>query len=165
MWYCTQAQDYQNRCILRIFEGTFLLDLRRLYKIKLQIIRGLDANVQPGAFSAIFNKWNKFVTCHLVTAHQDSFEEVIFYHYENMPIQMYWKCYHQKWKFSDKKFWYFQISAQNIDCGYSLEPPRRGGSNDYPQYMFLSRNMKNDVYPCKPQLCYIKVGFMRVNII
>ena len=24
----------------------------------------------------------------------------------------------------------FHISAQNIDCGYSLEPPRRGGSND-----------------------------------
>ena len=30
----------------------------------------------------------------------------------------------------------FHISAQNIDCGYSLEPPRRGGSNEYPQYMF-----------------------------
>ena len=30
-----------------------------------------------------------------------------------------------------------------IDCGYSLEPPRRGGSNEYPQSMFLSRNMKN----------------------
>ena len=27
----------------------------------------------------------------------------------------------------------FHISAQNIDCGYSLEPPRRGGSNEYPQ--------------------------------
>ena len=24
----------------------------------------------------------------------------------------------------------------NIDCGYSLEPPRRGGSNEYPQFMF-----------------------------
>ena len=24
----------------------------------------------------------------------------------------------------------------NIDCGYSLEPPRRGGSNVYPQSMF-----------------------------
>ena len=23
------------------------------------------------------------------------------------------------------------ISAQNIDCRYSLEPPRRGGSNEY----------------------------------
>ena len=30
----------------------------------------------------------------------------------------------------------FLISAQNIDCGYSLEPPRRGGSYEYPQSMF-----------------------------
>ena len=30
----------------------------------------------------------------------------------------------------------FLTSAQNIDCGYSLEPPRRGGSNEYPQSMF-----------------------------
>ena len=37
----------------------------------------------------------------------------------------------------------FLIAAQNIDCWYSLEPPRRGGSNEYPQSMFLSRNVKN----------------------
>ena len=30
----------------------------------------------------------------------------------------------------------FLNSVQNIDCGYSLEPPRRGGSNEYPQFMF-----------------------------
>ena len=30
----------------------------------------------------------------------------------------------------------FPISAQNKDCGYSLEPPCRGGSNEYPQSMF-----------------------------
>ena len=30
----------------------------------------------------------------------------------------------------------FLISAQNIDCGYSLEPPPRGGSNEYPQSVF-----------------------------
>ena len=33
-------------------------------------------------------------------------------------------------------FYIFHIFAQNIDCGYSLEPPRRGGSNVYPQSMF-----------------------------
>ena len=59
----------------------------------------------------------------------------------------------------------FHISAQNIDCGHSLEPPRRGGSNEWPQSMFLSRNKKNNVYPCKPQFYYIKVGFKGVNII
>ena len=36
----------------------------------------------------------------------------------------------------------FHISAQNIDCGYSLEPPRRGGSNEYPQSMFLAEIRK-----------------------
>ena len=36
----------------------------------------------------------------------------------------------------------FHISARNIDCGYSLEPPRGGGSNEYPQSMFLNRNKK-----------------------
>ena len=30
----------------------------------------------------------------------------------------------------------FLISAQNIDCEYSLEPPQRGGSNEYQQSMF-----------------------------
>ena len=30
----------------------------------------------------------------------------------------------------------FHISAQNIHCGFSLEPPQRGGSNEYPQSMF-----------------------------
>ena len=60
---------------------------------------------------------------------------------------------------------FFHISAQNIDCGYSLEPPRWGGSNEYPQAMFLSRNKKNNLYPCKPQFYYIKVGFKGVKII
>ena len=80
--------------------------------------------------------------------------------------------------FQIKNSYIFPISAQNIDCGYSLEPPRRGGSNEYPQSMFwrggsneypqsmfLSRNKKNNVYPCKPQFYYIKVGFEGVKII
>ena len=41
----------------------------------------------------------------------------------------------------------------------------RGGSNEYPQSMFLSRNKKNNVYPCKPQFYYIKMGFKGVKII
>ena len=56
-------------------------------------------------------------------------------------------------------------SGQNIDCGYSLEPPRWGGSNAYPQSMFMSRNKKNNAYPCKPQFYYIKVGFKGDKII
>ena len=52
-----------------------------------------------------------------------------------------------------------------LDYGLSLEPPHRGGSNEYPQSTFLSRNKKNNVYPCKPQFYYIKVGFKEVEII
>ena len=29
-----------------------------------------------------------------------------------------------------------------MDCGYSLEPPRRGGSNEYPQSMFWAEIWK-----------------------
>ena len=49
-------------------------------------------------------------------------------------------------KFSDKNSDIFLISAQNIDCGYLLELPRRDGSNEYSQSMFLSKD-KNNVYP------------------
>ena len=59
----------------------------------------------------------------------------------------------------------FRISAKNIDSGYSLEVPRWGNSNEYPQSMFLSRNKKNNVYPCKTQFYYIKVGFKGVKFI
>ena len=39
-------------------------------------------------------------------------------------------------KFEIKNSDIFQISAQSTNCGYSLEPPRRGGSNEYSQSMF-----------------------------
>ena len=45
----------------------------------------------------------------------------------------------------------FHISAQNIDCGYSLEPPRQKKEKIW--------------YTCKPQFYYMKVGFKGVNII
>ena len=59
----------------------------------------------------------------------------------------------------------FHISAQNIDCGYLLEPPRRGGSKEYPTIYVLSRNTNINVYPCKPQFYDIKMGFKGVKII
>ena len=86
-------------------------------------------------------------------------------HHENMPIQINWKCYDQNWKFSNKNSDIVHISAQNIDCGYLGEPPRRGGNNEYSKSMYLSRNKKNNAYPCKPQFYSIKVGFKGVKII
>ena len=86
-------------------------------------------------------------------------------YYENTPIQIYRKFLKKLIFFQIKNSDIFHISAQNIDCGYSLEPPRRGDSNEYPHSMFLNRNKKNNVYPCKRQFYYIKVWFKGVKII
>ena len=58
----------------------------------------------------------------------------------------------------------FYISAQNIDCGYSLEPPRRGGSNEYPQSMLLSRNKKIMYTPVNPSSTIQKGGLRRSKL-
>ena len=59
-----------------------------------------------------------------------------------MPIQIqYIENFTSKnWIVLDKKknSDTFHTSAQNVDCGYSLEPPLQGGSNEYPQSMFVS---------------------------
>ena len=57
-----------------------------------------------------------------------------------------------------KKFDIFLIFAQNIDCGYKLEPPRRGGSNEYPQSMFWSKIKKNRYTPAYPSFAIYKWG-------
>ena len=36
----------------------------------------------------------------------------------------------------------FIVLHESICCGYSLEAPHRGASNEYPQYMFSWRNKK-----------------------
>ena len=56
--------------------------------------------------------------------------------------------------FQRKIFTIFYIFAQKIDCGYTLEPPRRGGSNEYPQSMFWSKNKKNRYTLHTPFLLY-----------
>ena len=66
-------------------------------------------------------------------------------HYENTPIPIYWKIYNKKKKrenFQIKNSDTSYIPAQNVNSGYSLEPPRRGGSNVHPQYMLLAKEEK-----------------------
>ena len=71
----------------------------------------------------------------------------------------------KNWNFSDENSDIFPIFAQKHRLLYSLEPPRWGGSNEYLQSMFLSRNKNINVYPCKPQFYYIKVGYKGVKFI
>ena len=48
----------------------------------------------------------------------------------------------------------FLIFAQNKDCGYALDPPRRGSSNEYPQSLFWSKNKKMGIPRLTPVLLY-----------
>ena len=59
-----------------------------------------------------------------------------------------------QWKIFD----IFLIFAQNIDCGYTLELPQRGGSNEYPQSVFWSKNKKNSYTPAYPSFAIEKWG-------
>ena len=70
-------------------------------------------------------------------------------HFENLPMQLTEFLALKNENFQLKNFFLY-FFAQNIDCGYTLEPPRRGGSNECPQSMFWSKNKKNrytSVYP------------------
>ena len=50
-------------------------------------------------------------------------------HYENMPMQ--YIEFSEAVKIFSRNFFIF--FPQNTDCGYTLELPCRGGSNEYPQ--------------------------------
>ena len=59
------------------------------------------------------------------TAFQRSIYNEIGVHYENVPMlyKFFLNC--KNWTFSIEKFIIFNILAQNIDCGYTLEPPQQ----------------------------------------
>ena len=61
----------------------------------------------------------------------------------------------------------FSYSCSKHRLWYSLEPPCRGGSNEYSQSMFWGKIRKIMYTPVnrKPQFYYIKVRFIGVNII
>ena len=59
--------------------------------------------------------------------------------------------------FSRKSLIFFLTFAQNIDCGYTLESPRRGSSNEFIQSMFWSKNKENRY--TRNRFFYKKVGF------
>ena len=62
-------------------------------------------------------------------------------------------------KFQMKNSDMFHISAQNIDCEYSLEPPRRGGSNEYHNLCFWAEIRKIMYTPVNPSFTIWKWGW------
>ena len=66
---------------------------------------------------------------------------VIFHGFKNDYFQM-------------KTFDIFLSFARNMDCGYTLEPPQLTSTHNP---CFVPK-IRTNVYPCKPQFYYIKVG-------
>ena len=62
----------------------------------------------------------RFLFCYVFSVPEDN----LCKHYENTPIQIYGKLHLQKSEDFQINSDIFQNSAQNIDRGYSLEPPR-----------------------------------------
>ena len=89
-----------------------------------QLLIVLEENLSCFAFSGVFTKFayqrqRKFIT------------KTCLYKFD--PLQPHF--YIVKLGFAGV-YIIFLILLNNIDCGYSLEPPRRGGSNEYPQSIF-----------------------------
>ena len=56
---------------------------------------------------------------------------------------------------------FFLFLHKNICCGYSLEAPRRGASNEYPQHRFSWRNKKDTSIFRMKKAPYLWLCFMR----
>ena len=67
--------------------------------------------------------------------------------------------------FHMKKCEIFLNFAQNIDRWYTLERLAEAVLTSTHDICFKSKNKKKNVYPCKPQFYYIKVGCKEVFII
>ena len=59
---------------------------------------------------------------------------------------------------------FFLFLHENIYCGYSLEAPPRGASNENPQHMFSWRNKKNIMW-IPPFICSYDCQYMLVQAV
>ena len=83
-------------------------------------------NYESNYLLLLHRKYRSSVLC--------GFREKNFYVFSIYVLEMY-TPYIEKLGFAGVNL-FFLFLTQNIDCGYSIEPPRRGGSNVYPQSLF-----------------------------
>ena len=72
---------------------------------------------------------------HLLLTNAHTFRKLVHAIYRD-----FFSC--KKLKFHQNNHDIFFTFAQNIHCGYTLEPPCRDRSNEYQQCMFLIKNKK-----------------------
>ena len=56
----------------------------------------------------------------------------------------------------------FLIFAKNVDFGYTLEPPQCEAVLTSTYNLCFRAKIRENVYPCKPEFYYIKVGYKGV---
>ena len=64
----------------------------------------------------------------------------------------------KKWKFSDKKFRYFSYFCSKHRLWVPVRTASKEAVPTSTHNLCLSRNKKNNVYPCKPQFYYIYIS-------
>ena len=109
------------------------------------MVRGYDVPIYR-IYTVLFikiNTINKRVTSHIIT-------KTCLYNFD--PLKLHF--YIVKLEFTGV-YIIFLVSAQNIDCGYSLELPRRGGSNEYHNLCFEQKHEKYQNFYLK---CFIFGG-------
>ena len=66
-------------------------------------------------------------------------QEICVHHKENTPVQtttIVYGCKIDVIQYSVGKLWNFLFLAENIDHGYTLEPPLWDSANEYPHSIF-----------------------------
>ena len=98
-----------------------------------------QANTWPSGHMPTANAQSDQCSCFLFT---ESLDIVEYFTITKTWLFKYTETFTTKKKenFQIKNSDILHVSVYNIDCGYSLEPPHRCGSNRYPQSMVLSRN-------------------------
>ena len=143
---CALFMFYSTQWFLkRTVNDQIRLRMRRLTGSSLSAYNWRQVFVWRGPFKvgslkseALDKKYEVERKTHEVTLRKHSYSNI---------LKLLWP---KKENFQVKNSDIFHISGQNIDCGYSLEPPQRGGSNEYPQSMFWPEIRKIMYTPVNP---------------
>ena len=116
--------------VFRVFIGRTYQNIFRIFTIK-QVLtfhaNCLHRNViffeeeKPKQNKTKKKKTTLCMKCQWWSSRSSKLIAMLVLHFEQLHFIT---CTSKNWFFSDKNFHIFHISAQNIDCGYSLELPR-----------------------------------------
>ena len=75
-------------------------------------------------------------------------------YYENTPIEIYWDILPPNFRIQNLIFFMFLLKIYTV--GTRVEPPRQGGSNEYPQSMFFEQKKRIMYTSVNPSFTILK---------